>query len=221
MNILTQIVVFIAEIVGIFILSRFSLQKSYPVLKKILKNDRLIVYLISLIYLPGTIIHEVSHYLAALILNLHPQEIRIFPVIEGRKVKLGHVLYEKNPHDFVRSLLVGIAPFLGALVSVWMIIQTKLFPGNAWWITILFGYLILTITANMFSSKQDLVDAGYLIPLGLIFVLLYYLFPIRLSPAFINQVVPPISYFIQTIQTPLLFSLGIHAILVVVLSRLK
>lgn len=221
MNILTQVLLFFGEVIGIFLLSRFALQKSYPVLRRILKNDRLIIYFVSLIYLPGTVLHEASHYLAALILNLHPQEIQFFPVIEGKRVKLGHVLYEKHPHDFIRSILVGIAPFLGGLLSLWMIIQTKLFPGNVWWLTMIFGYLILTITANMFSSKQDLVDVGYLLPLGIIIALLLYFFPLRIAPVFTSQLMSSASYFIQTIQIPLLFSLGIHAILVLVLSRLK
>jgi hypothetical protein len=221
MSILFLIGVFIGEIAGIFLLSRFSLQKSYYLLKKILKNDKFILFFISFIYFPGTIIHELSHYAIALILNLHPREIQFFPIIEGKHMRLGHVLYERNPDDFIRSIIVGIAPFLGGLISLWIIIQTKLFPGNVWWQTILFGYLILTITANMFSSKQDLIDVGYLIPLGLLISFLYYLFPLKVSLDLVNQISLNISYFIQTIQPPLLFSLGIHAILVLLLFIVK
>lgn len=221
MSITFLISLFIGEIIGIFFLSRLSLQKSYPVLKKIVKNDKLIFFFISLIYFPGTVIHELSHYIVALLLNLHPREIYLFPVIEGRTVRLGHVLYEKHPHDFIRSILVGIAPFLGGLISLWALIQTKLFPGNVWWQTLLFGYLILTISANMFSSKQDLVDVGYLIPFGLFIAFLLYLFPPYISPGFFNQLALPISYFIQTIQPLLLFSLAVHAILVLLLFIVK
>lgn len=221
MNVYLQIFLFVGEIVCIFLFSRLSLQKSYYLLKKILKSDRLIVIFISILYFPGTVIHEFSHYIAALLLNLHPREMQLFPVIEGRKVKLGHVLYEKHPDDFIRSILVGIAPFFGAILSLWIIIQSKLFPGIVWWQTLIFGYLILTITANMFSSKQDLVDVGYLIPFVLIVAFILYLFPIQINPRFLNQLIPLISYFIQTIQSPLLFSLGIHGILVVLLFIVK
>ena len=217
MSITLLISLFIGEIIGIFFLSRLALQKSYKVLKKIVRNDKSILFLVSLIYFPGTVIHELSHYIGALLLNLHPREIQLFPAIEGNKVKLGHVLYEKHPHDFIRSILVGIAPFLGGLISLWILIQTKLFPGNVWWQTLLFGYLILTISANMFSSKQDLVDVGYLIPFGLFIAFLFYLFPPSLSPSVLNQLALPISYFIQTIQPLLLFSLVVHAILIVIL----
>lgn len=217
MSIPLLIVLFIGEIIGIFFLSRLSLQKSYHVLKKIVRNDKSILFFVSLIYFPGTVIHELSHYMGALLLNLHPREIQLFPVIEGKKVRLGHVLYEKHPDDFIRSILVGIAPFFGGLISLWILIQAKLFPGSTWWQTLLFGYLILAISANMFSSKQDLVDVGYLIPFGLCIAFLLYLFPLSISPGFLNQLVSPISYFIQTIQPLLLFSLAVHAILVVIL----
>jgi hypothetical protein len=208
---------FIGEIICIFLLSRLALQKSYLVLKKIVKSDKVILFFVSLLYFPGTVIHELSHYIAALLLNLHPREMQLFPVITGRSVRLGHVLYEKHPDDFIRSILVGIAPFMGGLISLWIIIQTKLFPGSAWWQTLLFGYLILTITANMFSSKQDLVDVGYLIPFGFLLAFILYLFPLQIAPDLIIRFQPHVTYFIQTIQSPLLFSLGMHAILVILL----
>ncbi len=221
MNILLFILIFIGEISMLFFLSRAALQHMYGLLRKILKKDTLIVLFISLFYLPGTIIHELSHYFMALILNLHPREIQLFPVIEGRTVKLGHVLYEKNPNDFIRSIIVGVAPFFGALITLWLIIQSRLFPGAYWWETAGFGYLIIAITANMFSSQQDLIDILYVIPIALIGGFLFYLFPIHFSPEFINTSSFHIFYFIQTLQFPLLFSLLFHAILILVLRRFK
>ena len=186
-----------------------------------MRNDKTIIKVISLVYFPGTVLHELSHYIVALLLNLHPREIQLFPIIEGNKIKLGHVLYEKNPHDFLRSILVGIAPFMGGMISLWLIIQTKLFPGNSWWQTLIFSYLILAISANMFSSKQDLIDVGYLIPLGLFISLILYFVPIQIDYGIINRLISMISYFIIHIQTPLLFSLGIHAILVLIFMKFK
>ena len=215
------ICIFFGEIFSIFLLSRLSLIKSYRVLRKIIRNDKVIVGVISLVYFPGTVIHELSHYIVALLLNLHPREIQLFPVIEGNKVKLGHVLYEKHPDDFIRSILVGTAPFIGGMISLWLIIQTKLFPGDSWWQVLIFGYLILAISANMFSSKQDLIDVGYLIPLGFFISVILYFIPIQIAPGFVKQLIDMISYFIVQIQTPLLFSLGIHAILVLIFMKFK
>ncbi len=210
--------IFFIEIIAIYHLSRWALTKSYPLLKYIFKNNTAVIFFVALIYFPGTVIHEISHYLVALLLGMHPSEIRLFPHIEGKNIKLGHVLYEKGRNDYIRSVLVGIAPFFGGLFSLWLIVQTHLFPSTLLWQTILFGYMILTISANMFSSKQDLIDVGYLIPLSLFIGLLWYLFPIQIAPSLISQLIPPITYFFQTLQGPFLFSIGIHLFLVILLS---
>lgn len=221
MNISTQTILFIGELFLLFFLSRLTLKKIYPFLKRIVKKDSIIIFLISLFYLPGTIIHEMSHYIIALILSMNPREMSFFPIIEGKKVKLGHVLYEKNPGDFLRPLIIGIAPFIGGLLSLWLIIQSKLFPGHIFWQTLLFGYLIVAISVNMFSSQQDLVDIIYLVPILLIILFLYYLFPIHISLSFMDQLSDHFAYFLTTIQLPLLFSLGIHVILVILLTKFE
>ncbi|MFH0773453.1 MAG: hypothetical protein V1922_04035 [bacterium] len=208
------------EIITIYFLSHLVLQKAYGVLARI-GSKQMVVGVLSLLYEPGTILHELSHYFVALVLNMHPREINIFPLIEENKIRLGHVLYEKNKGDFIRPILVGIAPFFGAMIVLLLIVYSKLFPGNQLWQTVVFGYLILAITANMFSSPQDLVDVGYLIPLGLIIGILLYLFPITISPSYIKLISDSALFFIHTIQPPLLFSIVFHAILVVLLMKFE
>lgn len=212
---------FIGEIILIYILSRLVLQKAYRSLHLMRWSNSLIVRVVSLLYAPGTIIHELSHYIVALLLNMHPREMSFFPVVEGNRVKLGHVIYEKNKGDFIRPLLVGIAPFFGAMGVLWLFIYGSLFPGGEWWQTALFGYLILAITANMFSSPQDLIDIGYVIPLCIVVGFILYLFPLSIPPHYLSLISERAHFFIMTIQPPLLFSVGFHAILVVLLSRLK
>lgn len=212
---------FIGEIILIYLLSRLVLQKAYRSFHQMRWSDSLIIQIVALLYLPGTVVHELSHYLVALIMNMHPREMSFFPVVEGNKVKLGHVIYEKNKGDFIRPLLVGIAPFFGAIAILWLLISVRLFPGDEWWQTVLFGYLILTITANMFSSPQDLIDIGYIIPLCIVVGFILYLFPLSIPPEYLRLMSERAHSFILTIQPPLLFSVGFHAILVIVLSRLK
>ncbi|MCX6732955.1 MAG: hypothetical protein NTV98_05445, partial [Candidatus Roizmanbacteria bacterium] len=123
--------------------------------------------------------------------------------------------------DFLRPIIIGIAPFVGGLLTLWLVIQSKLFPGRELWQTLVFGYFIIAVSVNMFSSRQDLIDVAYLIPIVLIILFLLYLFPIHISSTFINQLFIHISYFITVIQVPLLFSLGIHAILIVLLTKFE
>lgn len=212
---------FIGEVVLIYVLSRLALKNTYHSLHRMGWNNSSIIGIVSFLYAPGTIVHELSHYLVALLLNMHPREMSFFPVVEGNKIKLGHVLYEKNKGDFIRPLLVGIAPFFGAMGVLWVFIHSSLFPGNEWWQTALFGYLILAITANMFSSAQDLIDIGYLIPLALIIGLIFYLFPVSIPSHSLVVLGEQMYFFIMTIQPPLLFSVGFHAILVMLLSKLQ
>jgi len=212
---------FVSEIILIYALSRLTLKNTYRFLHRLKWHNSSIIGIVSFLYAPGTIVHELSHYLVALLLNMHPREVSFFPVVEGDRVKLGHVLYEKNKGDFIRPLLVGIAPFFGALGVLWLLIHGSFFPGKEWWQTALFGYLILAITANMFSSPQDLIDIGYVIPLFIMIGLIFYLFPFSLSGSYFTSLNERISFFIMTIQPPLLFSVGFHAILVVLLSRFK
>jgi len=215
------LLVFITEIFSIYFLSRLVLKRAYISFRRIGLGNKMIIGIISFIYLPGTIIHELSHYFIALLLNANPHEVSIFPVIEEKKVRLGHVLYEKNKGEFIRPILIGIAPFFGALGAILLIVYTHQFPGNELWQRTFFGYLILTISANMFSSRQDLVDIGYLLPLGIIGFLVFYLFKIAIPLTYITQIIDVIAVLIRTIQPPLLFSILFHAILVLVLSKLK
>ena len=210
MNSFSFILLFIGELCVLYFLKRAALKKSYPLLKRIFKYDSICVGIVALLYLPGTLVHEVSHYLVALVLNMHPSDLRLIPLVENGGIKLGHVLIEKKPHDSIRSTLVGVAPVFGGLATLWLLVQARLFPGSDIGSTLLFGYIILSVSANMFSSQQDLRDLIHLVPLALLIGIVWYLIPVKIPPPFI--------YFVTTIQYPLLFSIGFHALLIGLLS---
>ena len=201
-------------IIAIFFLSAASLQELFLFFHRKVRRREVVIFVIALLYLPGTVVHELSHYIVALILNLHPREISFFPVTEGARVRLGHVLFEKEKGDFVRPLLVGIAPLLGGLAVLWLFTRIHL-NGIVLW------YLVWSVTANMFSSKQDLVDLIYVVPVVLLVGLILYLFPLSIPPAYEAQILHPFLVFLDTLQPVLLFSAAIHAILVVSFIGLK
>lgn len=105
-------------------------------------------------------------------------------------------MIEKKPHDSIRSTLVGVAPVFGGLATLWLLVQARLFPGSDIGNTLLFGYIILSVSANMFSSKQDLRDLIHLVPIALLIGIVWYLIPVEIPPPFI--------YFVTTIQYPLI-----------------
>jgi hypothetical protein len=122
----------------------------------------------------------------------------IFPKFEGQSIKLGSVHYIKK--DFLRGLIVGIAPFFGAILFFWAVSHL---PMN-----IFSYYLIFVVSSTMFSSKKDLEDLLYLIPLILIIGVVFYIF--NISPTlFFNQLTVNKFFigFINTINHYLFISL--------------
>lgn len=178
------VITFAIELVLLYLLSRVLINEWYLFLRLGIKSNKVIFGLIALFFLPGTIVHELSHYFAATILFLKVHEVVIIPTFEGNRLKMGHVTYEKT--DLIRSVLVGIAPFFGAMGVFIMIDKFNLFPGSNIYMTIIFGYLIFTIAIQMFSSHEDLVDLVYLIPLGLILYGISLFFDININFSFLR-----------------------------------
>jgi len=203
----------------IFFLSRKNFNHFFYFFRQFFHNEKTIYTLISLIFLPGTIIHEFSHFFAAMILFLPVKEIRIFPQFENNQIKLGHVLYAKK--DFLRGILVGIAPFFGALLFFFILGFFKLFPNGNLGLNITLIYLIFAISSVMFSSKQDLVDIGYLIPFILFLSIIGYIFqpfiPSFNLPYFKN-IIAGLEFFLTNVNYYLFLSILIHLFLITIFS---
>jgi len=218
MNSFTLPILFITEVVSIYFLAHFLLNSAFRLMRRFIHSDTIIIWITALFYLPGTILHEISHYFFALLLVMNPEEVSILPRIEKDHIRLGHVIYRKHQSDFVRPIIIGIAPFFGAIGMLWVIQSFHLFPSGIWWQNILFGYLILAITANMFSSKQDLVDLIYVVPIFLIIGAVIYIFQIQITPQIMAQMIHAFELFFSTIQIPLLFSIIVHGILITIVK---
>jgi len=179
MNPNLQILAFLFLTLVLFFLSRKSTSLLFQFLINHFGSKRLSYAILAIIYLPGTILHELSHFLMANILFLKVHDISIFPEVDENQLKLGKVIFEKK--DFVRGILVGVAPiFVGLSFLLWLSSLGVGSSENIFYKALLF-YLIFVISTSMFSSKQDLVDLVYLIPAILVFVFVIYLFGIDLG----------------------------------------
>jgi len=203
----------------IFFLSRQNIKKLFFIFKKILSHkknyhQKTIYKIISFIFLPGTIIHELSHFFAAIVLFLPVKDIQIFPKFEEGQIKLGHVLYVKK--DFLRGILVGVAPFFGALFLFFGLSFFNLFPNKNLGINVALIYLIFTVSSLMFSSKQDLVDIGYLIPFLLFLLIIVYIFQ-PFIPSFnlsyFKNIIAGLEFFLTNVNYYLFLSILIHVFL--------
>ena len=116
-----------------------------------------IVY--SIMVLPGTIIHELSHWVVAEVLQVPTGEISILPDFsngEEKRQKLGHVMTASA--DPLRSFVIGIAPFvsgLGLLALFGYLFSTWWARGYPWWSLALLGYGIMVVGNSMMISKED------------------------------------------------------------------
>jgi membrane-associated protease RseP (regulator of RpoE activity) len=79
----------------------------------------LIIYFV--IVLPGVIIHELSHWLAAKVLGVRVSKLSIGPVRKGRsrRVSLGSIQVRKV--DPLRASLIGMAPLIGGTLIILLI----------------------------------------------------------------------------------------------------
>jgi len=213
-NIFLLIALLFIQGITIFFLSRKNFNHFFHFFKKFFHNQNTVYTLISLIFLPGTIIHEFSHFFTAMFLFLPVKEIRIFPQFENNQIKLGHVLYVKK--DFLRGILVGVAPFFGALFLFFGLSFFNLFPNKNLGINVALIYLIFTVSSLMFSSKQDLVDIGYLIPFLLFLLIIDYIFqpfiPSFNLPYFKN-IIAGLEFFLTNVNYYLFLSILIHVFL--------
>ena len=120
---------------------------------------RITIYSLALVFLPGTIIHEVSHYLMARLLFVPVGKMELIPKQVGEHVKLGSVSIGKA--DPFRRLLIGIAPFLAGtsliIITLFIAEQNSLWSIN--YATIAIFYVLFEIGNSMFSSRKDLEGA--------------------------------------------------------------
>ncbi len=131
--------------------------------------------LFSLLFLPGVILHETSHFVSARLLGVRTGHFSIIPQpLPDGKLRMGYV--ETASTDIVRDSLIGSAPFfvgclfvlyvalipLG-LASVWtefvkgdLVVLTdavgSMYMRPDFW---LWFYLVFVVSSTMFPSASD------------------------------------------------------------------
>ena len=159
----------------LLLLQRGLHREIQAVLLLITKRADLATALFSLLFFPGVLLHEASHYLMAKILRVPTGRVSFIPQsIEGNRLRLGFV--ETSKTDIVRDALIGMAPLLAGgafiayvgvyrlgLLSAWDAIvsgelelaidaiSTLLASSDFW----LWFYLMVTVSSTMFPSPSD------------------------------------------------------------------
>jgi len=213
---------FIFELIFLFLISRFLTRKLSALLYRITRSQLATINLMAFLFFPGTVLHEVSHFLMAGLLFVPVGHVELWPKLEGNYVKLGSVQIAQT--DIFRRFLIGVAPFLfGTVLLVGMLFyaaQNNLFDNK--WFTLLLGYAAFEIGNTMFSSKKDMEGALELFAAFLVFAIIFYFLGVRIpainfDAIFANQIITQV--FKQGTMI-LLIPLGIDVLLFAILSLL-
>lgn len=147
----------------------------------------------SAIFLPGTILHEVSHFLVAAMCGVRTGRVEVLPEFieevvvnkEPKPVHLGYVQVSKmNP---IQGFLVGTAPFItGLAMLVWLssIIPNAL-QTQQYGILGLEVYIFFTVANSFFPSWQDMKHTLSLIVISVLIIATgwYFGFNLVISPS--------------------------------------
>ncbi|MDO8498422.1 MAG: hypothetical protein Q7S44_01425 [bacterium] len=153
-------VVFVGELFLLFWLSHLLTSYFARAFYRLTRSRSFTVSFLALLYLPGTIIHELAHMLVAALMFVPVGEIEIFPVMEGDNIRLGSA--EIGQTDMLRRLIIGMAPILVGLGIILLILiwgQDSLSGKLPLWQVLLTFYTVFEISNTMFSSKKDLEGA--------------------------------------------------------------
>ena len=98
-------------LVPMIFLQRFLQREIQAIFLLITRRPEISTALFSLMFLPGVLLHELSHFIMAQLLGVRTGRFSIIPKkLEGGRLQLGYVETAKT--DFLRDALIGVAPFI-------------------------------------------------------------------------------------------------------------
>jgi hypothetical protein len=188
--------------------------------------------LFSLLFFPGVLLHEVSHYLMARLLGVRTGRFSLIPrPLENGRLQLGYV--ETAKADVLRDALIGVAPLLSGglfvayagiahmgLPTMWENAingsgQTLpeairiLFARADFW---LWFYLIVAVSSTMMPSRSDrrawlpvILAAIFLLAMGLL---------AGAGPWLVENLAIPLNDALRAIAMVFAISLLVHLVLV-------
>jgi hypothetical protein len=210
---------FFVELFVLFLFSRMLQRGLSLFIFQITKSMKWTISILAFIFLPGTFIHELAHFLMAYLLFVPVGKMEFLPKQEGESVKLGSVSIGRC--DPFRRLFIGVAPFLAGttLIILTLFVAEKESLWGMNYAVVIILYILFEVGNSMFSSKKDLEGAIAVIVLVLLTIILLYFFGIKINFTDLQKVLTnqTIHVFYQgTIY--LLFPLGLDLGLITLLS---
>lgn len=209
------------------------------ILLLITRRQDLAIALFSLLFFPGILLHEASHYLAARVLFVRTGRVSLLPqTLPNGRLRMGYVETEKV--DWFRDALIGTAPLLaGGLVVAWIglyqldldqfwaVIRSQgilagfqalgdLFSRADFWLWL---YLAFTISNTMFPSSSD--RRAWLPVASFVLLLVGLSLLLGAGQWMIENAAGPFNQALLAVDVVLGISLALHVVLFIPLVLLR
>jgi len=168
------------------------------------------------ILLPGTIIHELSHFLVATLLFVRTGELTVIPKVEEESIKAGSLKHANT--DPIKRTLIGIAPMIIGLIIIYFLGNIIFNQFSNFPLLIANSYLLIAVSLSMFSSKKDLEVAIFVVPIFALIMLALYLN--GLTVTFSQELYQKISHVLSQLNIYLLLALGLDIVVFLSLKSL-
>ena len=205
----------------------------------LVRSPEIALILYSLIFFPGVLMHEVSHWLIATLLGVRTGRFSVWPQAQpDGTLRLGYVETEKI--DFMREALIGAAPLIvgGLLVSLggltrlnlgavglalgradllaaFEAARSSLSNSDAWvWL-----YVIFTVSNSMLPSASDRRAWPFV---ALLLILLgSVLFYAGFGPLVAQSLVEPVERAVRAMAVVFTITVGVDLLVIPVIGLLE
>lgn len=236
-DLLTGLPTFLGFLLALLILAWLSGQLSLQIqtiFVLLTRNIDLTIVLLFLLLLPGIVVHEAAHWLAARLLGLKTGKFRVWPKKQGKYIGLGSVSVQRG--NLWQETIVGMAPLLVGTILLALIGQhifhlfrfSIALSGQQWrdsWHAfqqahqepdgILWTYLLFAIANAMMPSASDREPVKPLLVYSGGAIILYLILGLPLTP--FAKILVWIAPILQTISSALLFTIVLDGLILAVL----